>query len=161
VRRYAVTLLVSLLVLTMVLAPARAQAPGEDAKPFAFALFDPLQFPPRDASIRGVRLNAFYAVHRDLTGVDLGLIVPVNVVRGDFNGVQLGAVNLDHRRAQGLQVGLFNRAETMEGLQFGLVNMTRRLHGVQIGLVNIKQETTKPFPEAIPSPVMPFVNWSF
>lgn len=147
--------------LTIATVPVQAQPPLEATKPFGVAFFHPIQYPERGTSVEGIRLNAFYAVNQDLTGVDLGLIVPVNVVEGNFQGVQLGAVNLNRRRSKGLQIGLVNRARTVRGVQFGAVNMARTLDGLQIGLVNLKSRTRKPFPATIPSPVVPLVNWSF
>lgn len=158
-RKLGLALLVAALTITTV--PLQAQSPLKETKPFGVSFFHPVQYPDRGTSIEGIRLNAFYAVNRDVTGVDLGLIVPVNVVEGNFQGVQLGAVNLNHRRTKGLQIGIVNRARRMRGVQFGAVNMARTLDGLQIGLVNLKSQTRKPFPSAIPSPVVPLVNWSF
>lgn len=158
-RRFGLVLLVASLTIAAV--PVQAQPPLQEARPFGVALFHPVQYPDRGTSVEGIRFNAFYAVNQDLTGVDFGLIVPVNVVEGNFQGVQLGAVNLNRRRSKGLQIGFVNRARRVQGVQFGAVNMAHTLDGLQIGLVNLKSRTRKPFPSAIPSPVVPLVNWSF
>lgn len=139
-----------------------AQTPGAESRPFGASLFHPVQYPDRSVSIEGIRVNAFYAVNRNVTGLDLGLVVPVNVVERDFQGGQLGAVNLVRGRAKGMQWGLVNRAKTVEGLQLGFINMTGDLYGLQIGLANFKGSTRgQHLPDALPLRFSPLVNWRF
>jgi len=74
---------------------------------------------------------------------------PINVVSGDFTGLQLGAVNIAGR-LKGLQVGVFNMARYADG-------------GLQLGLLNIISENDAWFtdlPEEL-APGMAFINWRF
>lgn len=158
--------------------------------PLSVGIVPPVQFPPSDFSVTGLRLSLIYGDHRDLYGIDFGVIGNITrqtftglAVSGAFNithgtttilGLQLaGLANIntektgvyglqvaglmnqntasssvtglqlallanlaDHTNIYGLQVGLYNRAQSVYGLQIGLVNVANSLHGVQIGLVN-------------------------
>jgi len=46
---------------------------------------------------------------------------------------------------EGVQIGLFNRAEEVSGLQVGVINMTRNMSGLQLGLINIISDSNVPF----------------
>lgn len=70
-------------------------------------------------------------------------------------GLQTGAISLAEADFTGVQIGFFNRAESVKGLQFGFVNWAERLDGgLQLGLVNIAENSDL-------YPVLPFVNWQF
>lgn len=164
---------------------------AERTKPVGVALFNPVQWPDEHKSIKGVRLNAIYAKNRNLTGLDLGLLLPVNHLTGTMKGVQLGLynqvdgnakgvqwglvnqtrgsfkgfqfswVNLNHGSFQGLQLGLYNEAPDLTGSQLGLFNRTENLQGLQVGLINMKGHRGGPLPNSVPAKTFPIVNWSF
>ncbi len=190
--RYFCKIVLCLLVVTLLTGalhqPNVAEA-GESA--IGLAVFNPVQYPDESFSIRGLRANAVYAVNEDLTGVDLGLILPFNFLRGDMTGVQLGLynevgnkttglqwgmvnntkgdvsgiqlglVNISDGYQKGLQYGFYNQADHISGLQLGFINRTRSLHGLQIGLINMKEEVGPGMPDSIPMKVFPVVNWTF
>ncbi|MEM7109657.1 MAG: hypothetical protein AAF519_15640, partial [Bacteroidota bacterium] len=72
-----------------------------------------------------------------------------NAVVSSFDGTQVSLLfNYVGKTLQGLQVGGFNRAETIEGkntvngnkqtaIQLGLVNRAKKMNGFQVGLVNM------------------------
>ncbi len=155
------------------------------------AIFNPIQYPDQSFSIRGVRLNAIYAVNQDLIGIDYGVLFPFNYLRGDLTGVQLGIYNEVGNKATGLQWGLanntkgdmsgvqlglanfsdgyqkgvqlgfWNEADHISGLQLGFINKTRSLYGVQLGLFNMKQELGPGIPKSFPMRGFPIINWTF
>ena len=63
----------------------------------------------------------------------------MNVVKGNF---------------EGLQVGIVNHANFAKGVPFGLVNYVERMQGLQVGLVTVIRQGGA-------FPVFPIVNWSF
>ncbi len=177
----------------IVLAGLQIEAHGF-ASPVSIAIVPPLQFPPSTFSITGVRASVLWGRHRDLYGVDLGLVgnvteqsfvgiglaggfnltqgqttavfqiaglANINTNRADIygaqiagllnkndgaasvNGVQFAAVNLvPHTVIRGVQVGIYNRAQTVYGLQIGVVNVADSLYGLQIGLANFHHKGT-------------------
>ena len=130
--------------------------------PLSIGVLPPVQFPPSDFTIAGVRVSALYGKHRDLYGIDLGLLGNITentfvgtAVSGLVNetkgmttvvGTQLAGlanVNLNKTRVIGVQLaGLFNAntAETsIVGLQaaiFANISEFSDLYGVQLGLYN-------------------------
>ena len=40
----------------------------------------------------------------------------------------------------GVQISLFNRANSVSGLQIGLINQAGTLNGLQLGLINLPKE---------------------
>lgn len=159
---------------------AQAQ-PAPRFTPFMFSLVTPLQVPPADFDVGGLRLSLLYGECHDFVGLDIGTVgratgdadgfqaalvanvvgggglglqvAPVNCVLGDYAGLQIGAANYV-KSLQGLQIGaLFNRADYVEGAQIGLINVTRQMIGVQLGLVNVVQDNDLPF--------LPIFNCSF
>lgn len=160
------------------------------SSPVGVSLFNPVQFPDQSRSISALRLNFIYAVNQDLSGLDFGLLLPINVLNGDLNGVQLGlyngvdgngsgiqwstfnhsgesfsgwqmgAVNFSSGHTTGLQTGIMNSSDSMGGLQLGLINHTKDLYGVQVGLANINSSPGR-FPGSMPVEFFPFFNWSF
>jgi len=165
-------------------------AMGQSSSPVGFSLFDPVQWPARSNSITGVRFNVIYANHRDLTGLDLGLLFPVNQVNGnlsgiqfgvyngvrrhgggiqlsgfnyvqrEFTGVQSGLGNLNGGHTNGVQFGFYNQARSFGGVQLGIINVTNGLDGLQIGIANFKSEPRESAPASGPA-FFPIVNWSF
>jgi hypothetical protein len=149
--------------------------------PFMFSFVTPLQVPPRDFDVGGLRINLLYGECHDFLGFDVGavgratgdadgfqatLIANVvggggvgfqastaNCVFGDYAGLQIGAANYV-KSVNGLQIGLLlNRADYVEGAQIGLINVTRQMIGVQLGLVNVIQDNDLKF--------LPIFNCSF
>jgi hypothetical protein len=135
--------------------------------PVQLSLFTPVQIFPEDDTISGVRLNLIYGRNATVTGLDLGLINHttsgisqglqlgvVGFVDSDFVGWQDNSVNVVKGNFRGLQLGFVNYANNAEGLQLGFVNYAENMHGLQIGLVNIIRQDGM-------FPVFPIVNWSF
>ena len=170
-------------------------------------LFPPLQVPSREKKIYGIRINPGFGAHKEVIGLDFGLIgntTDENMigfqVAGAFNnnrgsstilGLQLASLaNRNQKAARviglqfalgtnihegsgsvvggqfslfanyapktniyGLQVGLYNRAETVYGFQFGIVNVAEKLYGIQIGLLNYVNKG--------PIKFLPFLNIGF
>lgn len=108
---------------------------AQAASPLQVAVYDPVQVVADFENVNGFRLNLFYGVNFNVSGLDVGII---NQVDGKQKGVQLGIYN--------------NSLET-SGVQIGLVNRTGWLYGLQIGLVNINTYGKRKF--------LPIVNFSF
>jgi len=89
--------------------------------PYSVSLFNPIQFPPADRNVWGLRKNLIYGNHVDVVGLDLGLI---NHSTGTFTGIGIGgfANSINHANFILLQfASLINisRGEmTLGGLQF-------------------------------------------
>lgn len=74
-------------------------------------------------------------------GVQAALGMNYNTAESSVTGLQLAAVNLsEHTNIYGVQVGLYNKAQTVYGFQIGLVNVVDNLHGLQIGLINFHRQ---------------------
>lgn len=126
-----------------------------EAKFLQLAVFNPVQLVPEGDSIKGISLDLFYTVNKDVTGFSVSLLGVNRVtgngkgvewglgnwVEGDFHGWQDGWVNRAGNRFVGLQDGLVNVTEgDFTGAQLGLVNWTGGfMHGVQLGAVNISK----------------------
>jgi len=130
--------------------------------PVSVAIVPPVQFPPSDYDITGLRLSVIYGQHREVYGLDLGLIGNItdqefvgigvsggfNVVKGNATiiGLQLaGLTNINYNKTTviGFQLagGLnMNTAEsTVYGIQAALLgNLAENttVNGLQIGLYN-------------------------
>lgn len=111
--------------------------------PLGGGLFPMLQFPPTDQdTISGIRVNPGYGLHKNVYGIDAGLIA--NETLNNFVGVSFaGGVNITGKRTviTGLQfagITNYNRGKAdIIGLQFALgVNHAAgltRVYGVQLG----------------------------
>ncbi len=134
--------------------------------PIGIAILPPVQFPPEDFSIVGLRVSAIWGNHRNVYGFDVGAVgnmTSLDMVgvqaSGVFNynkggatiiGLQVGGlanINVNKVRAFGLQVSAGmnqNRAEsTVVGFQVaGIANDAKftKICGAQIGLYNHAQE---------------------
>ena len=93
--------------------------------PLAVAILPPLQFPSDEFSITGARLSFLWGHHRDLYGIDLGVLG--NITDQEFTGLALS--------------GAFNYTKgttTILGLQFaGLANINNNktsVYGLQMAL---------------------------
>lgn len=150
------------LLLIFVSVPAMAQQ-----KPIQLSLFTPVQLFPETDAITGIRLNFLYGRNTTVVGLDLGLVNHtttglskglqtglVGIVDSDFIGWQDNAVNVVKGNFEGLQLGIVNHANYASGLQLGLVNYARSMKGLQIGLINIIGQGGQ-------FPIFPIVNWSF
>jgi len=125
--------------------------------PIGLGVVAPVQFPPADFVIKGLRLSLGWGTNRAVHGIDLGLIG--NTTETDFRGLAVsGLFNLNYSRATiiGLQAALganINRGYTntygfqlalanigeynnIHGAQIGIYNRADRVHGIQLGLVN-------------------------
>jgi len=132
--------------------------------PLAVAVFPPVQFPPDDFSVTGLRVSLLYGRHRGVYGIDIGAIgshtkqdfVGIGV-SGGFNwtqgmtkiiGLQLaGLANINSQKTDvyGLQVAAitnYNSASsTVTGVQMSLANLSTHtnVYGLQVGLYNKAQ----------------------
>ncbi|MCL2104799.1 MAG: hypothetical protein FWH21_07070 [Kiritimatiellaeota bacterium] len=104
----------------------------------------------RDIDIIGLRMSAGGRCEQ-VTGIDLGLIgrsryfngIQFNLCRCEVEDalagwqISLGYNSVGMGHSVGLQVGLWNEAETtFDGFQVGLVNLTSYARGFQVGLIN-------------------------
>ncbi len=162
--------------------PASAQDQDRAYTPFMLSLVTPLQVPPRDFNVGGLRINAIYGECHDFDGLDLSALVgratghangfqaallanvvegdgfglqagAVNYVKGEYAGLQLGVCANYAEKAKVLQIGFYNGAEHIEGMQIGVINTTRTMIGIQIGLINVIQDNDVPF--------LPIINCYF
>lgn len=119
------------------------------ASPVSIAIIPPLQFPPSDFSITGVRVSALYGRHRDVYGFDLGVVG--NITEQEFVGFGLaGGFNLTKGnttafvQAAGLANVNTNKTD-IYGVQLaGLMNMNdaaSSVTGVQLALANVAPHT--------------------
>lgn len=134
--------------------------------PLSVAIVPPIQFPPGDFSVTGVRASALWGKHRDLYGIDAGLLGNITeqtftgiAVSGIFNntrgvtnilGLQLaGITNINSNKVSvyGLQAALgvnYNSAATtVAGLQVALlanISPFTDIYGLQVGLYNRAKE---------------------
>jgi len=126
--------------------------------PVAIGLLPPLQFPPTDFDVTGLRLSLLWGKQRTMSGLDFGVLGNitdqtssglsfaglVNYVGGTTNALQvagLANVNMGKTTIYGLQLALvnYNPAEsTVGGFQLGLVNMSSftNICGLQVGAYN-------------------------
>ena len=124
-----------------------------DVNGVQIGLLAPVQIHPKDSDVDGFRLNLFYGDNHDVQGFDLGL---VNGIEGSGHGFELGLVNHVVHNYDGFQAGiLFNYTEDdFQGLQLGIVNRAGSLDGVQIGILNFNDDTKY-------RGFMPFINAAF
>jgi hypothetical protein len=161
-RKYRV--IIALAVFCLILLSSTIQA---QEKPIQLSLFAPVQLFSENTAIKGIRLNLLYGRNVSVTGLDWGLVN--HTTTGDFLGVQFGVVgyteanftgwqdnwvNVVKGNFEGLQWGAVNYANNAKGLQLGFVNYAVTMNGLQIGLVNIIKQNGA-------FPVFPIVNWSF
>lgn len=137
--------------------------PGAHAavSPVGLGIVSPVQFPPSDFSITGARLSLLWGSHRNVYGLDFGVVG--NITKQDFTGIaasgifnktegttnaigtQLAGVanwNNNKTRVYGLQLASIlnmNKADsTIAGLQVALINLGQHtaVYGAQVGLYN-------------------------
>lgn len=148
--------------------------------PFMLSFVTPFQMPSRGFDVGGMRINLLYGECHDFDGLDISWvgratghgkgiqlaalantvdgggfgmqIAPVNYVKGQYVGLQIGVLNYAEK-AKALQIGFYNGAEHIDGCQIGVINNTHTMMGVQIGLVNLIRDNDMPF--------IPIVNCYF
>jgi hypothetical protein len=133
--------------------------------PLAVSIFPPVQFPPDDYDVAGLRLNLLVGKHRSVYGLDFGVVGNITTqkfaglaVAGLFNrtfgrsdivGLQvagLSNINTERVNLVGFQVALMNynsAASTISGFQIGpLANLSTysTVYGAQIGIYNSASE---------------------
>ncbi len=133
--------LIGLLISPLLVAESQAAL-----SPLSVGLFPPVQFPPSDFSVTGIRASLLWGRHRDVYGIDVGLLG--NITDQSFTGIGVsGLFNATHGTTNviGLQAaGLanFNTNKTsVYGVQFAtLLNKNdaeSSLSGVALSLVNL------------------------
>ena len=146
------------LVLTAFLFASQAHA---FFSPLSVSVIPPVQFPPSDFSITGVRASILWGRHRDIYGLDLGVLG--NVTEQDFVGIGVaglvnvtqgtttilglqaaGVANINTNKTSvlGLQLALGLNQNTAEssvtGLQLAIANLSdhTKIYGFQVGIYN-------------------------
>lgn len=147
----------SIFVVVLVLAP-KAQA---FYSPLSVSIVPPAQFPSSEYSVSGLRASVLWGNHRDVYGLDLGLVGNMTqqrfagaAVSGIFNSTAgdttilllqaagLANLNVQKTNVYGVQLALGlnkNDAESsLVGLGLALVNLSpnMNIYGVQAGLYN-------------------------
>jgi hypothetical protein len=129
------------------LAPAHAAV-----SPLGIGIVNPVQFPPDDFNVAGLRLSLLWGDHRDVYGLDVGLLG--NITRQEFVGIGLaGGANITHgmttiiglQAAGGANIGY--QKTTVVGLQLagGLNYLTAEssVSGLQVAILgNLAAHTT-------------------
>ncbi|MFO7937751.1 MAG: hypothetical protein R6V06_09130 [Kiritimatiellia bacterium] len=135
-----------------------AQESSAGYSPFMLSIVNPIQVPPADFDIGGLKLNIIYGECHDFTGLDVGLfsqaagdsiglhINGVSVVGGNSSSLMISLVcNYVGGEYSGLQIGAYNHASHLDGLQIGVINYAETAYGLQIGLVNVIKDNDVPF----------------
>lgn len=105
---------------------------------------------PANPDVVGLRLTVPFSTRQEhVTGIDLGFWgrtlsfegIQISIVRNDVKdrcaGFQVGLYNsIGSGEMLGLQVGLWNEANSLRGFQVGLVNVSGETQGFQVGLIN-------------------------
>jgi hypothetical protein len=129
--------------------------------PLSLSVLPPVQFPSSEFSVTGVRLSVLWGQHRDIYGIDLGVLG--NVTEQTFTGLAIsGLTNITHgtTTAIGMQLaGIANvntnktavyglqaaailndntASSSVSGLELALVNLAANtdIYGFQVGLYN-------------------------
>jgi hypothetical protein len=129
--------------------------------PLGVSIIPPVQFPGEEFTITGARLSLLWGHHRDVYGLDFGVLGNVSEV--SFTGLALsGVFNLTHGTTHviglqaagvanvntqktsvyGVQLALGVNANTAEstitGVQFAAVNLSDHtdIRGLQVGIYN-------------------------
>lgn len=118
--------------------------------PVSVAILPPVQFPPEDFTITGVRASFLWGKHRDLYGLDAGLLG--NITEQSFVGIGLaGVTNITHGSTTilGLQLAGITNINTNKtnviGIQAALgLNMNTAastVNGIQVAFANVSAFT--------------------
>ncbi|HMN67979.1 MAG TPA: hypothetical protein PKC28_05520 [Bdellovibrionales bacterium] len=148
---------VILFTLSLALTPAAHAA----FSPLGIGVVPPVQFPPEDFSITGARVSLLYGQHRDMYGLDVGVLGNITeqnfvglAVAGGMNwnkgyttilGLQLaGVANYGQEKTTvvGVQAALalnvLKAESSVTGLQLALANIAGHtsIYGLQVGIYN-------------------------
>jgi hypothetical protein len=143
--------------------------------PFQLSLTPDIAIHEENTVIKGVALNIWG--ENPQRALNLGFI---NGSSGDSSGVSLGLLgnyaedysgahlawfaNYASGRFSGLQMSVFNYAETLKGVQLGFVNFADTMEkGLQVGLFNVIRNNVYWFgglPNEV-APMMVLVNWRY
>ena len=132
--------------------------------PLSLAVVPPVQFPPDDYTITGARVSVLWGRHRDIYGLDIGLLGNIteqafvglgiaggfNMTKGNTTVIGLQAagganVNYNKTHISGIQFALvanYNEAaSSVAGIQLAAVNQAAftDIYGFQIGVYNRSQ----------------------
>jgi hypothetical protein len=128
--------------------------------PIGISLFPPIELPPADFTVTGIRIDLLWGNQSNVYGFDFGTLV--NSTLQNSGGVQIAGglnynkgsttvlglqaagianVNLQKTYVLGLQVALYNAnlgESTLVGLEAGGINNSphTKLYGFQVGLYN-------------------------
>ncbi len=140
---------------------------GIGSSPLGISIIQPVQFPPQEWDVEGIRLNILAGQHHNTAFIDLGVLA--NFTDGDMNGaqiaglwndvsgfatgiqiagivnrnsgptagIQIACFNYNNSDTHAIQIGLFNTTGETEGLQIGIFNQTESMSGLQIGVFNL------------------------
>ena len=64
--------------------------------------------------------------------------------RADLLGIQIGLWN-EAQSIQGIQAGIINVANSVSGIQAGLINRSETMVGYQVGLINVIRDNELQF----------------
>jgi hypothetical protein len=127
---------------------------GDGYTPFMLSFVSPLQVPPRDFDVGGLRLSIIYGECVNFDGLDIGLVGRatghgnglfinglLTLVEGSSVGLQIAPVNVVEGGFAGWQVGVANYAGTLpgadaKGWQIGVFNGATQFKGWQLGVIN-------------------------
>lgn len=128
--------------------------------PLSLALVPPIQFPSSEYSVTGARVSLLWGRHRDVYGLDIGVIGNMTDQRfvglalsGLFNSTSgdttilllqaavLANLNVQKTNVYGVQLAALNKNDaesSLTGIGLGLVNLSpnMRIIGIQAGLYN-------------------------
>jgi hypothetical protein len=118
--------------------------------PLSVGIAPPVQFPPDDFSVTGLRASVLWGHHRDLYGVDLGVLG--NITDQTFTGIGVaGVFNATHgsTTALGLQLAGLTNINTGKTSVYGvqaalglnLNTVASQVAGVQLALANVSPFT--------------------
>ena len=148
----------SIALFTAAFAVVSAFAEDEVARvptPVQISFASPLQLPPFQRDVWGLRANILFGLSGDVYGLDAGLIGAAdgdfggvsaqgfNLAGGSAGGIQLGAVgNYVGKNFYGLQAGGILNIDVLAayGVQFGAVNIDREFTGLRLGLVDYSHD---------------------
>jgi len=126
--------------------------------PFMLSIVDPLQLPPSDFDVGGLKISLLYGKCADFLGLDIGIVSHAtgdaeglhvvglaNIIEGDSIGLHVSGANYVQGEFSGLQIGILNNCSHVDGLQIGVINITDTAYGLQIGLINVIKDNDMPF----------------
>ena len=134
-----------------------SSAAAEPSNLLQLSLYDPIQMVSADSSVMGFRLTVINGANKDVTGLDIPLLVGhtsgsqvglqigglLSVIKGDLLGAQIINSGSVEGEMRGLQLGAQLHAGSGVGLQLGLMNSVTKFRGVQIGAMLTQVEDLK------------------